>query len=486
MKISTTYNWLIALVLIASFTISCSDREMEPNPKPIDDDEDDIENPNIAINEWIQAVMDEVYLWTDTMNDPISVDAAPENYFDALLVNQDRFSVIYGNYEELVNLLEGVQKEAGYEIQLFQASNSNDVFGIITYVKQGGPADQAGLKRNDRFYEINGVQMTLSNYTSLLQSRGEPHTLDIRRLNEDSGQFEMLAEDPVSLSTTELVENPIFLDSVYTIDNTKIGYLVYNFFAPGEELESDNIRYGVYDQQLEDIFADFKSKGVQELILDLRYNGGGYTSSAVHLASLVGQGISEGDLFYYTKYNDLVQAYFQQEYGPEYFNIRFVNKTQNIGDQLGSGKVYILTSNNTASSSELIINGLSPYMEVILIGETTYGKNVGSITIQDTENEENDYGLLPIISQSFNKNDNSDYTNGFDPDIESDEFSNNGILLPIGDTNEVMLSAAIAQITGTPAAERSRKAPINMTSVQSSIKNHVRFGRMIESTPEFK
>lgn len=293
MKIFTTYRWLIALVFMASLSISCSDREMEPNPKP-DNGPEPTEDPDVVINEWIQAVMEEVYLWTDTMNDPISLDADPEAYFDALLVNQDRFSVIYPNYEELVKRLEGVQKEAGYQFQLVRASsNSNDVFGVITYVKKGSPAEQAGLKRNDRFFEINGIQITTTNYSSLIQSTGEVHTLDIRRLNKDNGQFEMLAEAPLSLSVVELAENPILLDSIYTLENKKIGYLVYNFFAPGEELESENIRYGVYDQQLEEIFAAFKSNGVDELVLDLRYNGGGYTSSAVHLASLIGKGITD-------------------------------------------------------------------------------------------------------------------------------------------------------------------------------------------------
>ncbi|AGA78653.1 S41 family peptidase [Echinicola vietnamensis] len=486
MKIFTTYRWLIALVFMASLSISCSDREMEPNPKP-DNGPEPTEDPDVVINEWIQAVMEEVYLWTDTMNDPISLDADPEAYFDALLVNQDRFSVIYPNYEELVKRLEGVQKEAGYQFQLVRASsNSNDVFGVITYVKKGSPAEQAGLKRNDRFFEINGIQITTTNYSSLIQSTGEVHTLDIRRLNKDNGQFEMLAEAPLSLSVVELAENPILLDSIYTLENKKIGYLVYNFFAPGEELESENIRYGVYDQQLEEIFAAFKSNGVDELVLDLRYNGGGYTSSAVHLASLIGKGITNQDIFYYTQYNDLVQSYYQQTYGTDFFNTKFVDKSQNIGNQISSGKLYVLATGNTASASELIINGLRPYMDVVVIGETTYGKNVGSITIQDTENEENEYGLLPIISQSYNKNDESDYATGFVPDITSDEFANNFNILPLGDVNEEMLSDAIDAIFGNTTGANARTFTGESLKVDNSIRHQFRFGQMIEPTPEFK
>ena len=125
-------------------------------------------------------------------------------------------------------------------------------------------------------------------------------------------------------------------------------------------------------------------------------------------------------------------------------------------------------------------------MDVVVIGETTYGKNVGSITIQDTENEENEYGLLPIISQSYNKNDESDYATGFVPDITSDEFANNFNILPLGDVNEEMLSDAIDAIFGNTTGANARTFTGESLKVDNSIRHQFRFGQMIEPTPEFK
>ncbi|AWW31805.1 peptidase [Echinicola strongylocentroti] len=488
MKISTTYNWLIALVFIAGFTISCSDRETEPNPRPTDDD-DDVENPNIAINEWIWENMNLYYYWVKTMNDPIAIDSQPEKFFDTLLVKEDGFSVIYPNYEELVALLGGVKKEAGYEYTLFGESESNNnVIGIILYVKKGSPAEAAGIKRNDRFNQINGTTITRNNYLELTSSLSEAHSLTISRFDPDaaqgSGAFAEL-EEPITTNVTELTENPIFMDSIYTIENKKIGYLVYNFFAPGPNYSTDDSDTQ-YDQQLDDIFADFKAKGINELILDLRYNGGGYVTSAINLASLIGKGVSENDIFSKTAYNEDVQAYLQDTFGPDYFINKFKNKSENIGNQLESGSLHVITSEGTASSSELIINGLMPYMNVNIIGDQTYGKNVGSITIQDEENEDNQYGLLPIISKSFNSLDQSDYSTGFVPDIKAVEHQKDFIFYPLGDINETLLEITINDILGKENTASSRYKKVNALNIGGSTEASPRFGRMIESTPDFK
>ncbi|WP_200976237.1 S41 family peptidase [Echinicola sp. 20G] len=489
MKIFKLNRWLIGSVFLVCISLSsCGDDEMtDPNPTP--DPNPDIEDntsPNIAINNWIQEIMDDYYYWNSTMNDPIAADSDPSLYFDTLLVDQDRFSVIYPNYQDLVNSLQGVSKEAGYEFTLFRASQTNqDVIAVILYVKKGSPAEAAGLLRDDVITEINGTTLTLSNYQSLLSSIDEDHTVTVARydetLNDGTGGYAYLSE-PLTMSTLVFSENPIYLDSVYSVGSHKIGYLVYNFFTPGTEVNpSDNVTYGLYDQELDEIFADFKAQGVNEFVLDLRYNGGGYVSSAVNLASLIASGVSQSDIFYKTKYNTGVQAYFTQAYGANYFNSTFLDKPANIGNQLSSSTIYIIATGGTASASELIINGLKPYMTIKIIGETTYGKNVGSAVFEDDENEENHYGLLPIISQSFNSLDQSDYSNGFDPDIESDEFDG-GRLLPLGDVNEAMLSVAIGQITGA-GSRMIKKEPMDRVEIVNSLKLNNNFGIMIEKTP---
>ena len=108
---------------------------------------------------------------------------------------------------------------------------------------------------------------------------------------------------------------------------------------------------------------------------------------------------------------------------------------------LTSGRVYILTSSRTASASELIINALKPYMEVFLIGDTTYGKNVGSISLFEENDNKNQWGLQPIVVKVFNSQDQSDYGTGFVPDVV---HKDNGLYLyPLGDPKEALLSQAI-------------------------------------------
>jgi C-terminal processing protease CtpA/Prc len=247
--------------------------------------------------------------------------------------------------------------------------------------------------------------------------------------------------DPVTLNLTTVVlqEDPNFYSEVIDVDGTrKAGYLMYTFFASG-------IGEGIeYNNEMDQIIANFKAQGITDLIVDLRYNSGGYVDAAINLASLIGKNIDESKVFFRREYNSTVTDYFNITETDEV--VRFIAKAQNVGNSL-SGNLYVLTGTETASASELVINGLRPFMPVKLIGEVTYGKNVGSIPVYEEDNPANRWLMLPIVMKSFNSNGQSDYSNGFIPDLEVDE----GIyLLPIGDREEPLLSAALAQIAGGP------------------------------------
>jgi len=428
-------------------------------------------NPNIAINNWILKVMKEVYLWLPEMRSPIADTSDPSTYFEALLNRPtDRFSVIYPDYKALVNSLSGISLEAGYEFTLYRESSSNNnVVAEITYVKKNSPAATSGMQRGDYITRINGTQLTLDNYKVQLGLIDKPHTLITLRVNSTSGALEVRPE--ISLIPVQLAENPNFLDSVYTINGEKIGYVVYHFFAPGP---GDNST--AYDQEMDAIFGELKSKGIQHLILDFRYNGGGYVSSAVNLASLIGPGVTSSNIFSKTKYN----SYLMQFDNLKNVQTPFKAKAENLGKVLKNNRVYVLTSTRTASASELIINGLKPYMDVFLIGDKTTGKNVGSVAFEDKENPKNKYGILPIISRSFNSLDQSDYTTGFAPNIEVKESSER--LKPLGDVKELLLRKAIEQITGIPSGGRFQQ--LNRLDVGSSLDVKLRSGLLIESLPE--
>lgn len=456
------YNHLSKIslfIFLAGFIWSCGEKD-EPTP-PVDQ----VVTLNEKINNWIYDVMDEVYYWRDNLQDPIAETSDPEKYFKALLYKPtDRFSIIYPDYQELINSLGGISLDPGYEFRLVRASStSDDVLIELLYIKKNSPASEVDLQRGDLIIAINGTVINTTNYKTLLKETDAPHKVTAVRYDFELEKYVQLPE--ISLTPVQLSENPNFLDTVYTVGNEKIGYLVYNFFAPGTDKK--------YDKEMDDIFAKLKAENVNNLVLDLRYNGGGYVSSAVNLASLIAPGINSSDIFSRTRYNAFLSLNV-----PQLSNVKtnFMDKATNIGNQLTNKRLYVLTSGGTASASELIINGLKPYMEVILIGKKTYGKNVGSIAIEDEKNKENKYGLLPIVTQSFNSLDQSDYSTGFEPNIEVDEFKER--LLPLGDINETMLRTAIAQITGIPSSARINQ--FERTEISNSLEHKIRMGKMIE------
>ncbi|GAB2481816.1 S41 family peptidase [Algoriphagus taiwanensis] len=461
---------LLKLLLVALVAFGASSCKDEEDTEPVIEEP---ENPNIAINGWIKAVMDEVYLWLAEMKTPVANTSAPEDYFESLLNRPtDRFSAIYPDYQELINSLGGVSLEAGYEFTLYRESSSNNnVIAEISYIKKNSPASSAGLRRGDIITRINGTQMNLDNYQTVLGGIDEPHSLNFIRFSESDGGFVPQAE--VSLVPVQLAENPNFLDTVYTIEDKKIGYVIYHFFAPGPGSGSTE-----YDSQMDQIFAKLKAEGINNLIVDFRYNGGGFVSSAINLASLIAPGVTDKDVFSKTKYNNFLMQF------DELKNVQttFRNKSQNLGPVLENNRVYILTSRRTASASELIINGLRPYMDVFLIGATTTGKNVGSIPFEDEDNPENKYGMLPIVTRSFNSLDQSDYTNGFGPNVEALESSER--LRPLGDTNELLLRTAIERITGVASGARIEK--LDRVDVGSTLEHKVRFGNLIEDDPQIQ
>lgn len=460
------YGRIFLLAILIGVLISCKEEE-EALPAVKEES-----NPNIIVNNWISKVMKEVYLWLPEMRTPVVNTASPSAYFESLLNRPtDRFSIIYPDYETLINSLSGISLEAGYEYTLYRENTANNnVIAEITYIKKNSPAALTGMLRGDYITRINGTQLNLDNFRVQLGLIDKPHTLITQRFNAQSGTLEPQAE--ISLTPVQLAENPNFLDTVYTINGEKIGYVVYHFFAPGPSNNST-----AYDQEMDAIFAEFKTKNIQHLIVDFRYNGGGYVSSAVNLASLIGPGVTPTNVFSKTKYNTFLMQFDNLK------NVQttFKAKAENLGRTLKNNRIYVLTSTRTASASELIVNGLKPYMDVFLIGDKTTGKNVGSVAFQDEGNPKNSYGILPIVSRSLNSLDQSDYTNGFPPNVEAKESQER--LRPFGDVNELLLRKAIQQITGIiPPGERYQQ--LDRQEVGSSLDRKIRTGVLIESLPK--
>jgi carboxyl-terminal processing protease len=172
-----------------------------------------------------------------------------------------------------------------------------------------------------------------------------------------------------------LQEDPVFFDTLFTYGADKIGYVVYHQFIPEPYQEMSK----EYDKKLDAIFAKFKTANVNALVVDLRYNPGGYVSSATNFASLIGKLLPM--MFFITKNTT------SRLRKPAVKNMATPTSTTNSSPKarmsaLISTHVVFLVSSRSASASELMINGLKPYMTVTLVGSKTVGKNVGSITIE--------------------------------------------------------------------------------------------------------
>jgi carboxyl-terminal processing protease len=452
-----SFRFIILMLVILPLAFSCDLFKKDEVPVAL--------SQNEKTNKWIKEVMDEVYYWLEDLKTPIALDSDPEKYFESLLNKPtDRFSRIFPDYRALMNSLSGISKEAGYEFTLArESSENNNVVAFITYVKPNTPAFEKNLLRGDIITEINGQRLTLDNFQALLKKIEEPHSLNFFRYVASSNTFER--QGTVNLDVIVVEENPNFLDTVYTIENQKIGYVVYNFFSPGKEESTE------YDDEMNLVFARFKAENIQHLIVDFRYNGGGSISSAINLASLIAPGVTNQDIFAKNRYNSFLSKF------EEFQNVNnfFRSKPENIGANLSNKRVYILTSTRTASASELIINGLKPFMDVFIIGGKTVGKNVGSFPLEDKKNPENKYGLLPIVVKIFNKDDKSDYGNGFDPDIQANELSQ-PFFYPIGDTNDLLLKLAINHILSKP---NERLKLVQREDLGSSLSRHIKTEQII-------
>jgi len=439
---------LAILLFLGTFTfLSCQD------------DYDDIEVPNtLKINDFIWKGLNLYYYWQadvpnlsdnkfrnqGELNSFLTNYSSPEDLFSDLLFQYsvtDRFSVMYSDYRVLEGTLNGITTNNGVDYQLFRTSSTSDaVYGWTRYIIPNSDASTKAIQRGDIFYAIDGIPLSYAskNYVDLL--RRETYTLSLADYNNGNP---VPNGRSVTLSKTQLTENPILMHQVYTYGQHKIGYLVYNGF------------YSAYDNELNNIFGEFSSQGVTDLIIDLRYNSGGSVDTATRLASMI-NGQKTGQIFAQQQWNSKVQSYFQSN-NPEKLINRFTNSIDgNAIKSLNMQKVYILTSRASASASELLINGLVPHISVVQIGDKTTGKNVGSITLYDSPSFNKDgrssshrYAMQPICFKIVNSVGFGDYAAGLSPLDENLYKEDLGNLGALGNVTEPLLSKAIQKITGT-------------------------------------
>ena len=214
----------------------------------------------------------------------------------------------------------------------------------------------------------------------------------------------------------------VSLDSVYCIGNKRVGYFVYDEF----DTEAD----------ITDIILKFRRAEINELVIDLRDNPGGLVATCVHLASLILPSEHLGDLFCTYRYNRYLSDEYLKKTGSPFTKDYLNNDILTINRNLNLQRVFCLVNGFSASCSELIINSLRPYMEVVVIGQTTRGKDVGMRTIHSSKYM---YELVPITFRTYNALGDSVPVTGIVPDIYIQDIAGP----PVGDVNEIMLKAAL-------------------------------------------
>ncbi|WP_156810326.1 PDZ domain-containing protein [Nitritalea halalkaliphila] len=223
-------KWVFSVLLASSVFFACNE-EIEEGPLQ-EEPEENSDNLNRQINDWTFAVMNEVYYWLDEMGPGGSRASEPPRFLQTLMVPQDRYTLMRPSAAELEASLEGRNLEAGYEFNLILAANGRDVLGAVTYIKANSPAASTELRRGDFITAINGVAMDTSNFRSALANIRQPHTITYAQLTPTG----LSTIGDIEMQVTEVAENPNFLDTVLVVENEKIGYFVYNFFAPGREV----------------------------------------------------------------------------------------------------------------------------------------------------------------------------------------------------------------------------------------------------------
>ncbi len=472
-----------SLFTIAFLLFACEKDELQPDPKP------ELDPTIIGVNKWVLDYMTENYLWNEAV---VNVKADSAAYDEFLL------SILNGvASQNNINKDDGVwgKDNMGKDVRLYYHSHiletspqaksgknshtAND-FGILTGlsdtnnnslvmhimgVKPGSSADKNNMTRGHVITKVDGKAYSkyskveeyqfYDKMNSLINGEGSGKmTIEWGELTIDSTKEEWTWSvqnlKSSALTNTEYNTTPIWHHKILTLADkaTKVGYLNYNQFEYA------------FDNDLIEIFSQWKTQNITNVVLDLRYNGGGHVVSSAVIATALAGNTHKDKIFLKSTYNKA-----RTELGATDSEYRFGNSKTPEGNYLpiktalnsaltGVTTVYILCTNHTASASEAVINGLRGVdIEVRLIGERTIGKNVGTEPQVKVFNG-NTYEFNPITFYSKNGKGSKDYSDGFEVDIEIDQ--NSYYPRDFGDPSEPLLvSALLWIIDGTKPTNRS-------------------------------
>lgn len=411
-----------------------------------------------AADRWIYNTMLERYYWYKDMPSSKGLNFFTDQteFFKSLLSKEDGKKGYYYSYIEVSNTDEEttrsiLENSYGFDFQLYRISGNDTAYTArVLYTLPNSPAADLDLKRGDWICKVNDDFITQKNYEALMG--GATRKLDIGKYNAERDTI--ITYRQAQIGTARTVEDtPILYYNVLGSTQGNVGYLVYNHFTSGRT-SNDNF----YDQQLLELSNEFKNKHISNFILDLRYNPGGSVNSAHMLSTILAPASAMGSELGYMEFND------------RYKNpiVDMVLSTDSIqgGSNLNLSTLYILTTGNTASASELVAYCLATHMKVVVIGLTTEGKNVGSMTFS---NKEEGVTLHPIVCKIYNSEGLSAYESGIAPNYEFDESKYLANYFSFGDRNEILLKVALDIIEGKEPSTRALPQSTALSPIYNSL-----------------
>jgi carboxyl-terminal processing protease len=366
------------------------------------DENNDIE----IVNREIYDLMKDVYLWDDHLPNGIDPGAysTPESFMEALRYpTYDKWSFVMAENDFIDYFVNAEMIGHGFMLGLDESEKVR-----VCFLYRLTQAADEGVKRGWILSKVNGTNVTPENIFTLLGASEAGVTNNIIFLDENGAT--------VNLNLTKEVINitPVLHYEVLNQGGLKIGYMVFQDFISAAY------------EELDEVFAFFANQDIEELIVDLRYNGGGSVDVADTLAGwLIGDNFRN-------------EPFVNFEYNAKY--ARGMNKTIDIpaiASGLNLSKVFFIGTTSTASASELIINGVKSYVPSILAGSTTHGKPVGMNVFQIKN-----YMVLPITFKYTNADGEGDFYNGLEPALPAaDDITRN-----FGDPEEASLKAILDYI----------------------------------------
>ena len=407
----------------------------------------------IGTQTWVYHTMQESYLYYEDLpaEEGLNFFTKPQQFLDLLISSKDqkngvKFTHLDSIYTKPASRAD-IRPSFGFEGAMIRVPNGSEAVRVI-YTQKDSPATEAKLKRGDWIISANGKKINTNIFMEYIAHPTEACSFTMGNFNGEG--FDTL--NVVQMPAPRAVEVDNLLESHYiTSGNRKAFYMLYNEFGKDEE-------------QLKKIFGQLANQPADDIILDLRYNPGGYVTTAQALASNLAPAEAVGQPFLKMTSNDKLNKKEVYNLDPE---------KMNGGTPVTYQNLYVLTSGNTASASEIVINGLRPYMKgrLIQVGTPTFGKNVAQSRFY---NEETPLVELWLTTYSLtNSEDFGDYfTNGLQPDCQATE-NLAGKLGTLGTTDDILMEPVLYHMAnGTfpapapePAASRATGTKVLYNSI---------------------